>query len=103
MKNNKSPGIDCIPNEVLKRPGIYFVLYKLFKAIFESSVVPSIWLCAIIKPIPKGCDKDPHVPMNYRGISLLSCISKVYTALLNERLVNFCNANDILVDEQNGF
>ena len=30
-------------------------------------------------------------------------MSKAYSSLLNDRIVNFCNANDIFPDEQNGF
>ncbi len=56
-----------------------------------------------MNPIPKGSGKDPFVPLNYRGILLLSCVSKTYTSLLNERIVKYCDINDILVDDQNGF
>ena len=41
--------------------------------------------------------------MNYRGVSLLSCISKLYSAFINKRLVTYLENNDILADEQNGF
>ncbi len=46
---------------------------------------------------------DPRVPLNYRGISLLSCVYKLYSAILNNRLAIFFEENDILHDEQNGF
>ena len=62
-----------------------------------------MWQKSIIKPIPKGSGKDPYVPLNYRGISLISCVSKVYSSLLNKRIVNFCNIRGIFPDEQNGF
>ncbi len=65
--------------------------------------MPSIWVKAIINPIPKGAGKDPFVPLNYRGISLLSCMSKTFTSLLNERIVKYCDDLGILADEQNGF
>ena len=103
LKCNKAVGIDFIPNEVLKGPGIHFVLYKLFAFIFDAGIVPSTWLKAVVNPIPKGSGKDPFVPLNYRGISLLSCISKAYTSLINERISNYCEQHNILVDEQNGF
>ena len=65
--------------------------------------VPSLWLKAIIVPIPKGGKADPHIPLNYRGISLLSTVAKLYGSVLNNRLVMYLNRNDVLVDEQNGF
>ena len=55
-----------------------------------------------INPIPKGSGNDPYVSIHYKGISL-SCISKCYTSIINERLVKYCDENQILVDEQNGF
>ena len=58
---------------------------------------------SIVSPIPKSGTKDPHTPLNYRGISLLSCLSKVYSSLLNIRILLYCNMSNILVDEQNGF
>ena len=58
---------------------------------------------SIISPIPKGSDKDPYLPLNYRGISLNSCLAKVFSSILNKRIVSYCNELDLLVDEQNGF
>ena len=43
------------------------------------------------------------ITSNYRGISLLSCISKLYSAFLNDRISKFLKHNDLLSDEQNGF
>ena len=70
---------------------------------FVYNVIPSVWRDSIISPIPKSSKKDPCVPLNYRGISLLSCLYKLYTSLLNNRLTMHCENNDLLVDEQNGF
>ena len=46
---------------------------------------------------------DPNLPLSYRGISLLSCIGKVYSSLLNNRLSNFLDMTGKMSDEQNGF
>ena len=103
LKKRKATGLDNIPNEVLKNNSVMIVLWKYLTACFESGLVPSLWLKLIINPIPKGSGKDPYVPLNYRGISLLCNISKVFTAILNIRITNYCNINSIFVDEQNGF
>ena len=42
-------------------------------------------------------------PENYRGISLLSCLGKFFTALLNKRLSKFVKDNNILSENQLGF
>ena len=47
--------------------------------------------------------KDPYIPFNYIGISLLSCVSKAYTSILNNIITNYCEDNNILEDEQNLF
>ncbi len=46
---------------------------------------------------------DPHLPLQYRGISLLSTINKFYTYILNSRLTDTAERNKIFHDEQNGF
>ena len=43
------------------------------------------------------------MPLNYRGISLLSCTSKVLSGILNARIYKYCELMDLIVDEQNGF
>ena len=46
---------------------------------------------------------DPNLPLSYRGISLLSCIGKVYSSLLINKLSKFLDMTGIMSDEQNGF
>ena len=103
LKNKKTPGIDKIPNEVLKHKEIHEALLKLFSFCFENGTVPDIWSKAIIKPIPKNSNKDLYVPLHYRGISLLSCVGKLYTSLLNHRINQYLDVLGIIVEEQNGF
>ena len=101
-KNGKATGGDQIPYEILKYDNVMYTLCKLYQLCFDSGKVPSEWNSAIIFPIPKSKLADARVPLNYRGVSLLSTISKLYTSILNERLREHCE-NDILTDEQNGF
>ena len=103
LKLKKATGFDSIPNEVLKHPDVIYLLYKLLDKCFEYCKVPSIWLKSIITPIPKSADKDPFVPINYRGISLLSCISKIFSSIINNRIVNYLEFLELYADEQNGF
>ena len=64
LKNNKSTGLETIPNEVLRLPGILHALTALFNNCFTHSYVPDLWLKSLITPVPKGKDKDPNVPLN---------------------------------------
>ncbi len=45
-------------------------------------MLPSMWLKSVINPIPKGFNKDPFVSLNYKGISLLSCVWVKYFLVL---------------------
>jgi hypothetical protein len=46
---------------------------------------------------------DPRVPDNYRGITLLSVVGKIYAMILNNRVKRWCEERNVLVDEQAGF
>ena len=103
LKSKKACGIDNIPNDVLKHGDVMNILKHFMNLCFSINLVPTMWKKAIIHPIPKSSSKDPHIPLNYRGISLLSCVSKVLTGILNDRLSQYNDLLEILVDEQNGF
>lgn len=46
---------------------------------------------------------DPDDVRNYSRITLVSCLSKIFTSILNNRLNNWIENNDILSDAQFGF
>ena len=91
-----------VPNEALKNEPAKKLLHKLFNICFLNGLSPMDWDMSDIKPIPKK-DKDPRDPLNNRCITIMCCIAKVYSTLLNTRLQKFLEDNSILVDEQNGF
>lgn len=102
-KNGKSVGVDELPYEVLKNENVVKTLHKMFQLCFDSGIVPQTWSKAIIYPIIKDNKSDPRIPLNYRGISLLSVVAKIFSSVLNNRLLFYLEESDILVDEQNGF
>ena len=102
-KNGKAYGTDEIPAEVLKNDTTVFFLYVLFNLCFQNSVAPTIWSKTIINPIPKSSTLDPRDPLSYRGISLASAVYKVYCRIINTRLNDWVERNNVIVDEQNGF
>lgn len=102
-KKHKAPGLDGIIYDILKNQPSVEILTQLFNLCFENHKVPKAWLQALIHPIPKSSTNDPRIPLNYRGISLLSVVSKLYTATLNTRLNKFAEQHKLFVNEQNGF
>ena len=102
-KKGKACGIDAIPVDVLCNATSVSFLHVLFNVCFEKGIVPSEWGRCIINPIPKSSTTDPRDPMSYRGIALASAMYKIYCSVINSRLASWCEVNNKLVDEQNGF
>ena len=99
----KSPGPDRILTEMIKHGRFYLVplFTKLFNNILNSGQFPSIWNLGIIKPIYKKGDYDN--PQNYGGITLISCLGKLFTSILQKRLTTHLETNKKLNFEQFGF
>ena len=91
-----------IPNEAIKSKNAKILFHRFFQLCFISGLNPSEWDSSNIKPIPKK-DKDPRDPLQNRCITIMCCISKLYSSILNRRLQSFLEKNKILAEEQNGF
>ena len=104
LKNNKSCGPDSIVNEFIKfcPPIVIDIITKLFNVVLDTGIIPKPWCLGYIVPIykKKGSTSDPN---NYRGITLLSCIGKMFTAVLNARLTKYLDCTGLIGEEQAGF
>ena len=104
LKNNKSSGIDEILNEYLiNSTSEYIKLYtELFNVILKCGIIPEEWSFGIIKPLYKGKGSRTD-PNNYRGITIISCLSELFTSVINMRLTKYVNTLDVIGPEQAGF
>ncbi|VDI51031.1 Hypothetical predicted protein [Mytilus galloprovincialis] len=102
LKNGKATGIDNLPNEFLKSEKLIHVLLELFNVCFSNGIVPDAWCQSIICPLLKK-GKDYRDPLSYRCISLMSTVAKVFSQILNGRLMKYLENNKLLSEEQNGF
>ena len=102
-KNGKAPVLDSIVYEVLKNEVSKRALVALFNRCLDTGIIPTTWCRAIINPIHKSASSDPKVPLNYRGISLLPVISKLFTGALAARIGGFLEKNHKMANEQNDF
>jgi len=104
LKNNKAHGLDQISNEFLKSAEntLLPVLLLLFNRVLDTGTIPENWTMGVIIPIykEKGDQKSPD---NYRGITLLSCMGKLFTSIINDRLTQFLEDNHLLHLNQAGF
>ena len=103
MKYGKASGYDGYCNEMIlalvkSHPK---VLLKLFNDILESSEVIPDWAFGMIVPIHKDGPKLDTA--NYRGITLISCLGKLFLSILNNRLTMFAVENKLLSPAQLGF
>lgn len=103
LKNNKAAGLDSVSNEMLKaaQNSIGSCLLKLFNACLSGGQYPTHWSDGYITPLHKS--DDPCDPSNYRGISIMSAVGKVFNTILNNRLDNFLFENCIINECQIGF
>ena len=102
-KNGKAISVDGIPNEVLKNTTSIEMLTQIFNTFFNESIIPKMWKRSFICPIYKGGQKEKREPLSYRPISLISNPCKIFSSIMNSRLLEFLDNNSILVEEQNGF
>jgi sorting nexin-29 len=87
LRNNKAPGTDLIPEELVKfAVGLEYVkhLHQLIVKIWITETIPEEWYLSIVCPIHKK--GDVMVCSNYRGISLLCTAYKIFPNILFNRL-----------------
>ena len=76
-------------------------LLELFNRILSSGKYPTLWSFGLIVPIHKKDDRSKAE--NYRGITLLSALGKLFTSILNDRLYDYMTKKGVLKVEQDGF
>ena len=84
LKLNKACSSDLILNEFLKssKTKMLTVFTTFFNLVFNTGIIPDEWSQGMISPIYKN-KGDKASPDNYRGITILSCFGKLFTAILN--------------------
>ena len=73
-----------------------------FNILVNIGYFPSPWKAAKAIVIPKP-GKSPLNPNNYRPISLLSCIGKLFERVLSTKIRNYLESNKVLNNNQSGF
>lgn len=103
LNKNKASGNDGILNEFLIncKDILMPCLVSLFNNVFDSGHFPSAWSVGNIVPVfKKGNASDTD---NNRGITLVSCIGKLFTSVINERLLTADRNYNVITDAQFGF
>ena len=89
LEANKSHGHDMLSIRMVKLCGesIYKPLNLIFKSCLETDQFPSDWKKANVVPVFKKGDKQ--LLKNYRPISLLTIIGKIFERLLYNQMFEF--------------
>jgi hypothetical protein len=93
---------DAVNNSKLRGNNtVVNALVLLYNYVFDNEVWPERWSSGLIVPLHKhGSKLDPA---NYRPITLLSVLGKLFGSVVNARLQAFSEATGSISDEQGGF
>ena len=103
LKLNKAAGLDLILNEfiIYGKNQLLPLLLRLFNVMFSKGYFPESWSEGLILPLHKKGSVDSVE--NYRGVTLLSVISKLFTRILNNRLSYWAEDKSVYIEAQGGF
>ena len=99
----KGTHLDDIPSKILKlvaKP-LSFWLSKFYNCFIDKGLYPSILKMARVIPIHKGGNLSSV--SNYRPISTLLSVNKIFEKLTYNRINDFVEKNNILSNCQHGF
>jgi exonuclease III len=96
-RNNSAPGEDEITYSVLKKVPqcVLSTLADFYTVCLDAGYFPKPWKAAIGVMLPKP-GKDPKIVTNYRPISLLSTIGKLFEKIISRRMTAHFESTKLL-------
>ena len=103
LQANKAEGPYSIPSNFLKllSPTCSEIFSSIFNSCMNSGIYPSCLKTAKVIPVFKN--DSALDPSNYRPISLLSNVNKIFEKILHSRLISFLEKYSCLYSLQFGF
>ena len=103
LNSSKATGPDSIHNKLLIAAAdiISSPLTSFFNRCLTEERFPKPWKFAHVTPVHKKGNTDECT--NYRPISLLSCVGKLFERCVHGRVYNFLISNNLITSAQSGF
>jgi hypothetical protein len=104
FKAEKSSGLSQMPLHLLKYMGPAGIecLTKLLNCSAIDQLPPTLWRTSKVTPLYKG-KGDATLPDNYRSIAVAPPLSKLFMAVMNRRLTDLAEENNLHAPTQAGF
>lgn len=98
MKSN-AVGTDGVPTKFIRllMPIIITHVTHIFNTCITTSIFPTMWKSALIIPVPKVA--HPENAGDFRPISILCALSKVFEKVLSNQILEYLHNNKHLLDE----
>jgi len=103
IDETKAVGLDAISNKLLKLAADILApsLTIIFNQSIKTSLFPREWKQAKVTPVFKKGEKNDA--NNYRPISVIPTISKLFEKIVFDQLYTYLNTNQLLASCQSGF
>lgn len=104
FKNKKAPGISKISKEIICQlpDNMITIFTNILNASLSAGIFPDKFKKAILKFIPKK-DKSTTKVQNHRPISLLEAAAKIYEKIINNRLREYQQTNELCNPNQHSY
>lgn len=96
----QAEGCDGVPLRLLRmaQPGICNILEHIYNYSFEQGVFPDAWKSALVLPVPKV--RNPAVLQDYRPISILPVMSKIFEKIAVRQIQSYMEDNELHDEHQ---
>ena len=103
LSKSKATGLDKISARRIRECAdlICISICKIFNCSLTTGIFPGDWKCAKVTPLfKKGSSSDMN---NYRPISVISVVAKVFEGITYDQVYAHLSENNIISESQSGF
>ena len=104
LDSTKGPGPDELHPKIIKEIALPISshLSNIFNKCIDEGVYPTNFKFSKCVPIFKGGTLNQNDPLNYRPISILNSLNKVFERLIHKQLYDYLEKSDLLPSFQYG-